>query len=429
MHIYIFGNLNSGKTTLSQYICQHLPSFSYLSLDEYRIQYSDGSELGEQQACNHFITAVNQTSDAVIEFSGYGPVAEAAKQQCTQKQGILIHCARDIKASIVGINDEKYAKIPYPESYKKAQRIEDTIHFLSDQTTLKNLENRWQAFIWQSDTFEFGQDFSAFWRAFPLSQHLWVDRFRQALCDDLDSSALLVFGSLGANQLTTLSDIDFFIQSTCSVAYWHSKLITLFSAELAHSDILGTKITLRMHDRQLIEVVVGQSLAEIALYYCESQIYNVNFTVLKGSEAQVKELTEITQQKSNDKEKATELAAQVYFLFCSLPNLIAKNDSYKYSFHCSIIQHYCVQLAHLLMGKTQHNYLPKYAATTLEYFPWSAFSTSPMDIQTNQYIELHHYLIELFKNLMQSKLIDNKNYFSDETRFLHQIITTGSQEC
>ena len=423
MHIYLFGNLNSGKSTLSKKVSQSLPSYSYLSLDEFRILYSDGSDKGEQQACERFVAAVSQTSDAIIEFSGYGRVAELLKLQLKTKRGILIHCFRDIEKSISAINTDKYAKIPYPESYKKEQSIEETIRFLADKVTLKTLEYDWQCQIWQSYSFEYRQDFSKFWQSFPLSQHQCLDTLRNVFVDDIDAQTILSFGSLGANRLTTLSDLDLFIQSDLSADKWCEKLLTLLGNECVHADILGSKITLRMQDRLLVEVVIGRAISDISLYYRESQIYNVNFTVLKGTAEQTKDLKAITQQKVDHKGKASELASQVYFLFCSLPTLKAKNDSYKYSFHCSIMQHYCVQLEHILMGKNQHNYLPKYAAITLDNFPWTAFSTSPTEIQLTQYEVLYQYLTVLFTQLKQQKLIDNKYYFSEETLFLHQITT------
>lgn len=423
MHIYIFGNLNSGKTTLSQKISQSLPSYSYLSLDEFRILYSDGSDKGEQQACERFVATVSQTTDAIIEFSGYGHVAESVKLQLKTKRGILIHCFQDIEKSISAINADKYTKIPYPESCKKAQSIEETIRFLADKVTLKMLESDWQYQIWQSYSFEYGQDFARFWQSFPLSQHQCLDKLHNAFVDDIDAKTVLGFGSLGANRLTTLSDLDLFIQSELSVVKWCETLLALLGNECVHADILGSKITLRMQDRLLVEVVIGRTISDISLYYRESQIYNVNFTVLKGTAEQTKDLKAIAQQKVDNKGKASELASQIYFLFCSLPTLKAKNDSYKYSFHCSIMQHYCVQLEHILMGKHQHNYLPKYAATTLDNFPWTAFSTSSTEIQLTQYEALYQYLTVLFTQLKQQKLIDNKHYFSEETLFLHQITT------
>lgn len=423
MHIYLFGNLNSGKSTLSQKISQSLPSYSYLSLDEFRILYSDGSDKGEQQASERFVAAVSQTSDVIIEFSGYGRVADLLKLQLKTKRGILIHCFRDIEKSISAINSDKYTKIPYPESYKKSQSIEETIRFLADKVMLKTLENDWQYQTWQSYSFEYGQDFAKFWQSFPLSQHQCLDKLHNAFVDDIDAQTVLGFGSLGANRLTTLSDLDLFIQSDLSADKWCKKLLALLGNECVHADILGTKITLRMQNRLLVEIVIGRTISDISLYYRESQIHNVNFTVLKGTTVQVKELKAITQQKSDNKAKASELASQVYFLFCSLPTLMVKDDGYKYSFHCSIMQHYCVQLEHILMGKHQHNYLPKFAVNTLEDFPWQAFSTSPTVIKKSQYDDLFQYLMTLFSSLQQQELIDNKHYFSKETLFLHQIST------
>jgi len=195
----------------------------------------------------------------------------------------------------------------------------------------------------------------------------------------------------------------------------------LFGEQLAHTDILGSKITLRTQDRLLIEIVIGQPLSDISLYYRESQIYNVHFTILKDELGLAEQLDAVTKTHTSERKQAKELAAQVYFLFCSLPNLIANKDSYKYHFHCSIIQHYCVQLEHLLLSEFKHNYLPKHAATTLIDFPWQVFKGSATHISTVQYTELYQYLITLFERLRKKQLIKSNGYFSVENSFLHEI--------
>ncbi len=421
MHIYIFGNLNSGKTTLSQQIQRRLPEFPYLSLDEYRIRFGDGTEQGEQLACEYFLAAVKQQENAIVEFTGYGQTANLLTNQLDRKTGISICCTRDIEQSINSIDDEKYSETPYPSSYKKLQAVDEAIIFLKDKVMPTALETHWQRQIWQSYYFDFSDNFDAFWAAFPLSQHTWVSKLNKVLSTDTSVSTALLYGSLGANQLTKRSDIDLFIQSSISVQEWHERLLRLFGEQLTHTDILGSKITLRTQDRLLIEIVVGQSLSDISLYYRESQIYNVHFTILKGEFGLAEQLDAVTKAHTSEQKQATELAAQVYFLFCSLPNLIANNDSYKYHFHCAIIQHYCVQLEHLLLSEFKHNYLPKHAATTLIDFPWQAFECSATHIITEQYVELYQYLITLFEKLRTKQLIESNGYFSVESRFLHEI--------
>ncbi|HFQ5220666.1 TPA: nucleotidyltransferase domain-containing protein [Vibrio vulnificus] len=292
---------------------------------------------------------------------------------------------------------------------------------MKDKVMPTALETHWQRQIWQSYCFDFSDNFDAFWAAFPLSQHTWVSKLNKVLSTDTSVSTALLYGSLGANQLTKRSDIDLFIQSSISVQEWHERLLRLFGEQLTHTDILGSKITLRTQERLLIEIVIGQSLSDISLYYRESQIYNVHFTILKGEFGLAEQLDAVTKAHTSEQKQATELAAQVYFLFCSLPNLIANNDSYKYHFHCAIIQHYCVQLEHLLLSEFKHNYLPKHAATTLIDFPWQVFNCSATHINTVQYTELYQYLISLFERLRKKQLIKSNGYFSVESRFLHEI--------
>lgn len=421
MHIYIFGNLNSGKTTLSKQIQGRLPEFIYLSLDVYRIRFGDGTEQGEQLASEHFLAAIKQQENAIVEFTGYGQTASLLTDQLDRKTGILICCTRDIEQSINTIDDEKYSEIPYPSSDKERQTVDENIRFLKDNIIPTELETHWQRQIWQSYCFDFSDNFDAFWATFPLSQHTWVSKLNKVLSTDTSVSTALLYGSLGANQLTKRSDIDLFIQSSISVLVWYERFLKLFGAQLTHTDILGSKITLRTQDRLLIEIVIGQSLSDISLYYRESQIYNVHFTILKGELGLAEQLDAVTKTHTSERKQTKELTAQVYFLFCSLPNLIANNDTYKYHFHCSIIQHYCVQLEHLLLSEFKHNYLPKHAATTLIDFPWQVFDCSATHISTEQYSELYQYLITLFERLRKKQLIKSNGYFSVKSRFLHEI--------
>nr|MBF4381899.1 hypothetical protein [Vibrio anguillarum] len=184
MHIYIFGNLNSGKTMLSKQMQGRLPEFTYLSLDEYRIRFGDGTEQGEQLACEHFLAAVKQQENAIVEFTGYGQTASLLTNQLDRKTGILICCTRDIEQSINAIDDEKYSKIPYPSSYKRLQSVDETIRYLKDKIIPTELESHWQRQIWQSYSFDFSDNFDSFWSAFPLSQHTWVSKLNKVLITD-----------------------------------------------------------------------------------------------------------------------------------------------------------------------------------------------------------------------------------------------------
>ena len=195
-----------------------------------------------------------------------------------------------------------------------------------------------------------------------------------------------------------------------------------FEQQLLHSDLLDKKITLRMKSALLIEVVCGRELDETALYYRESQIRRPEMTVLKGGKSTVEVLHKFLEEHKSIQEMASPIAAELYFLFCSLPKLIQSGDTYKYFFHVTIMQHYAVQLESLLIGGTKYNYLPKHAANTLPDFPWECFSTLPARVERKQYLALYDYLRELFLRLEGKHLAVEGQYFTVDTEHFHNLI-------
>ena len=190
---------------------------------------------------------------------------------------------------------------------------------------------------------------------------------------------------------------------------------------IVHSDLLDRKITLRLKSTLLIEIVCGKQLCDTALYFRESQIKHVSSCVLKGGTNTIDLLQSYITQKRNSADRARSIAAELYFLFCSLPNLIANSDTYKYHFHVTIMQHYAIQLEHLLIGIEQHNYLPKHAAITLPAFPWQRFVTTATQFNISQYHTLKDYLVDLYQKLESEKLINQSLYFTPENLHLHKI--------
>ncbi|MGF1728479.1 hypothetical protein [Photobacterium kasasachensis] len=421
MHIYVFGNLNGGKTHLCRKLADKLPSFQYLSIDSFRCEYGDGSLAGEELACHHFVHAVAKSPDAIVDFTGCGKAANLLQALLPEKRGVLICCERDMSGAIAAIDEEKYTAIPYPEEYKQLQSVEETICNLFDQVQLSSLEQKWQQQIWQSYSFQYGQDFDEFWQAFALQHHLWVEKLYRLILGESAIGAAVLYGSMGANWICLDSDIDLFIESALPASYWYQVFSLKFSSTLLHVDLLDEKITLRTTDCILIEVSVGQTVSDNALYYRESQIYNPVFTVLKDREGLAEELQTIISKSPDCTVSTQKIAAQTFFLFCSLPRLIRACDTYKYTFHTMIIQHYCVQLEHLLLGVTEHNYLPKQAGKTLPDFPWHCFSASGSAIDKAQYFSLYDYLQTLFERLESQGLIEQGKYFTSETIKLHFI--------
>ncbi|EGR1274162.1 TPA: hypothetical protein N2903_003986 [Vibrio parahaemolyticus] len=421
MHIFVFGNLNVGKSTFCKDLCAKLPTYTLLSLDSYRQIYSDGSLKGEELASRKFVDAVVNTPNAIVEFTGCGIVAERLQAALTHKSGILVVITRNMSENISSLDLAKFEKVPYPIEYKQQQTLEQTIVQLEDCTTLSALELAWQAQIWQSYGYNFEQSFHSFWMQFPLEHHELTERITKFSLGETRIEAAVIYGSLGANQVATDSDIDYFIQSSTSPSYWLDAFQEHFGGGVIHADLLGNKITLRFKSALLVEIVVGKQLSEIELYYRESLIHNCDFTLVKGNLEHRNQLTSFVGKQAPTKNSVVLIASELYFLFCSLPKLVKSGDAYKYSFHTMIIRHYAIQLEHLLLGNSAHNYLPKQAAVNLPDFPWVSFETSPTSIDSNQYLALYQYLKRLFQRLEEAGVLETDKYFSTQTELLHHL--------
>lgn len=421
MRIFVFGNLNVGKSTFCKALCEKLPTYTLLSLDRYRQMYSDGSLKGELLACRKFVDAVVNTPNAIVEFTGCGPVAEQLQAALTKKCGILVVIDRNLAENIASIDPAKFEQVPYPIEYKRQQTLVQTVEQLELCTSLSALELAWKTQVWQSYTHIFEQSFHSFWNQFPLEQHELTERLNQFVIGETNIEAALMYGSLGANKVALDSDIDYFIQSSLHVSYWLDVFQKYFGADVIHADLLGNKITLRFKTTLLVEIVVGKLLSEIELYYRESLIHNCDFTLVKGNVEHREQLISFTNRQVPTNGSTASIASELYFLFCSLPKLVRLGDAYKYSFHVMIIRHYAVQLEHLLLGNSEHNYLPKQAVVTLPDFPWDSFNTPSISIDSNQYFSLYRYVKGLFQRLEKAGLLEVDRYFSKKTELLHHI--------
>lgn len=421
MHIFIFGNLNSGKSHLAQQLSPHLPNYKYLAIDDYRIKYSDGSLEGKQQAVERFVTAVINQDDALVDFSGCGAAAEMLQKKLSKCNGILLVCTRHASDCISAIDTKKYDLIPYPSEYKKQETLEQTIKRLEKEVSFDFLTDQWQAFIWQSYQVPYALEINAVLDLISIEHHITVEQVKLVVLNNPLIHSAIIYGSMGANTVNRLSDLDFFIETTCDPLNIQTYFASAFSTKIVHSDLLENKITLRLKSTLLIELVCGQHLNETALYFRESQIKHASSCVLKGNAETIKLLQHFMSKDQSGSERAKPIAAQLYFLFCSLPKLVANSDTYKYHFHIAIMQHYAIQLEHLLIGNEQHNYLPKYAADTLPVFPWQVFATTATRFNPNQYQQLQCYLIDLYAKLEKKKLIKQSLYFTPANLHLHLI--------
>lgn len=75
MKILVFGNVGSGKTTVTKALRADLP-WKAISIDDFRQKYGDGSKEKELIARKHFFNAIHESQNQFIECIGIGQVAE-----------------------------------------------------------------------------------------------------------------------------------------------------------------------------------------------------------------------------------------------------------------------------------------------------------------------------------------------------------------
>ena len=423
LRVFVFGNINSGKSTLSHCLQQVLPDYQYLAIDEYRKRFGNGTVQGEESAISNFIDDCLQFSNSIIEFSGCGSAADRLEKVLPRCSAIMLVCQRDTEDCINSISNEKFVEAPYPQEFQKLESLADTIRRLAPATTETALLDRWQWYIWQSYTIPFLATEKEIIQAVCFEHHKYAEQLKDFALNNEHIEELVAYGSMGANRLHQYSDLDFYVRSDIDPKNMKLLLESHFEQQVLHSDSLGNKITLRMKSALLIEVVCGRELEETALYYRESQIGRPEMTVFKGSRKTVETLYKFIEENKSIREMASPIVAEIYFLFCSLPKLLESGDSYKYYFHIAIMQHYAVQLESLLAENLKYNYLPKHAVNALPDFPWGCFSVSPVNIEWKQYHELYDYLRELFCRLEKECLTSKGKYFTPESAPLHCLIS------
>ena len=69
--ILIIGTLGSGKTTLAELLARDT-GYPYVSIDNCRIHYGDGTPSGEERAWEHFLAICRKPAPGILEFSGMG---------------------------------------------------------------------------------------------------------------------------------------------------------------------------------------------------------------------------------------------------------------------------------------------------------------------------------------------------------------------
>lgn len=99
MKILILGNIGAGKTSLAKKLHKKY-SFQFLSIDDCRKKYGDGTVPGEYLAHYHFLHACVNDSNVILEFTGAGCHKYAIKKALEDSNSEILVIFLDVSNTL-----------------------------------------------------------------------------------------------------------------------------------------------------------------------------------------------------------------------------------------------------------------------------------------------------------------------------------------
>lgn len=121
MKILVFGNIGSGKSTLSSVLSDKLNEFELVAIDDFRKRYGDGTMEAEQVAKRSFYGAIVPEKNQIIEVMGAGDTGEALFEtmQSLPEQKLIIILKTPLEECILRLKERQWV-VPYPAPPEKA---------------------------------------------------------------------------------------------------------------------------------------------------------------------------------------------------------------------------------------------------------------------------------------------------------------------
>ncbi len=123
MRIIVTGNINAGKTYVTQKLNKILKDYKSIRIDDYRIKYSDGSFESDKKTLEIFSIDCAKEENAIIEMSGVGKSAYALKEKLNNSKYILVQIDTSLDTCLSRIESKDFNVVPYPVN----ENVEDSI--------------------------------------------------------------------------------------------------------------------------------------------------------------------------------------------------------------------------------------------------------------------------------------------------------------
>jgi predicted nucleotidyltransferase len=321
MKIFVVGNINSGKSYVVSKLKTIFPDYQILAIDEYRLNYSNGTLDSELKTRNLFASDILKPNNAIIEFSGGSTITNLFIDELKLNSFIIIEVTEDVNVCLKRIKDKDFSKVPYPAF---EESLENTIIRLDqefkDDIIKTNFKDKFLHYFKISSKDELN--------LLPLKQYAEALKISNHLQNGY--KAIISYGTLGRHEMNQNSDLDIFLYTDKSIDTVYKDLLLIY--QNYKFLFLNNQIAIYYED-QLIELSVISNLEDIQLYFVKSEIKNIKKTILLGYDQYHEQIENIVKNyKENFIDEFKYTMHRLEYFNLSLERLIKKNDDYKYFF-------------------------------------------------------------------------------------------------
>ncbi len=411
MRIFVFGNINSGKSTLIDLLKRRYSNYYDLRIDNFRKQYGKNDFESDKYAQEMFVKSVVKHKNAIVEATGLGPLGAMLEKSLKDLFGVIIYIETPVSVCLERIQPEKFNDIPYPPF---SETLTSTIKRCGSEFIQGDLAALWNKKIIQQFTINGNQNFIEQLDKIPLRILSYFEDIVNVLSTSKAIQSLFTIGSMSKGVMTDSSDIDLFVVTSLPVTAVEKILTLSLHPKPLFTDSIQNKLTLRYSGNLLIEINCIKTIEDAAIFYRESKIKDVEKTVYIGGKGVTETLEEFSNYNLNDKLLVEELIGEIFYFICSLPGIKQRKDDYKYYFHGNIILHDFVRLKAMMTGTRDKNYLP---VNSKQFFTEEDFKVllPPFEENKDNYFKT---LVPFFHNILYEA---QKIYGLDIKKYLNYL--------